>query len=583
MAFAPDPAPQAARWRLNWRPPSKLTLRILAINIVALATLAGGFLYMGRYQDRLAAAELDALTLQARIFASALAEGALIRREIMRPPPRAEGAQASQAAEGAQPMQRAEGDEPIEEEAYALAEDVARQMVRRLVETTDSRTRLFHANGHLISDSRVLAGARSLIQIEELPPLPSANPLRRLADNLYDYVFDLMPSRMAYPLYADPPGSVPPVVDRALNGETARAVWRTHRADGRHDLMLTVAAPVQRYKQVLGAVVLTRGGKDIDAALRAVRLDILKVFAVALSLTVLLSWFLAGTIARPIRRLAQAAEQVRMGHGRATVIPDMSGRGDEIGELSAALRDMTAAQWARMDAIERFAADVAHEIKNPLTSLRSAVETVQRVGDGERRDRLLAIIADDVLRLDRLITDISNASRLDAELSRADYETVDLAALLEALAEIHANAAEFESQTKERPKVAFRPPPAGECLVRGLEGHLTQIFHNLIGNALSFSPPGGVVEVAARRERHWVVVAVADQGPGIPPGKEEAIFQRFYSERPAEEAFGRHSGLGLSIARRVAQTHGGEISAENLLNSDGAVSGALFTVRLPRA
>lgn len=574
VAFVPD-LRHKIRWRPRWSAPSKLTLRILAINMFALATLAGGFLYMGRYQDRLAAAELDALTQQARIFASALAEGALTRPPASPTP--------------APALPRLEGEEPVEEEpSFALAEDVARQMVRRLVETTDSRTRLFHADGRLISDSRVLAGSRSLIQIEELPPLPSANPMRRFADDLYDYVFDLMPSRMAYPLYADPPGSIPPVAERALAGETARAVWRAHRSDGRHDLMLSVAAPVQRYKQVLGAVVLTRGGKDIDAALRAVRLDVLRVFAVALSLTVLLSWFLAGTIARPIRRLAQAAEQVRLGHGRATVIPDMSSRGDEIGELSAALRDMTAAQWARMDAIERFAADVAHEIKNPLTSLRSAVETVQRVGDGERRDRLLAIIAEDVQRLDRLITDISNASRLDAELSRADYEIVDLAALLETLAEIHANTAEVEAESGEasdapRPQVAFRPPAPGECRVRGLEGHLTQIFHNLIGNALSFSPPGGGVEVAARRDRSWVVVTVADQGPGIPPGKEEAIFQRFYSERPAGEAFGRHSGLGLSIARRVAEMHNGEIVAENLLDANGEIRGALFTVRLPRA
>lgn len=516
--------------------------------------LAGGVLYMGRYQDRLVATELDALTAQARIFASALGEGALVRLE---------------------------GHE--ENEAYALADDVARQMVRRVVETTDTRTRLYHGDGHLIADSRVLAGARGVIQIEEIPRLPSYNPFKRAAEAAYDYVFDLLPSRMAYPPY--PETGTPPNVERALSGELARAVWRTHRVDGRHDLMLSVAAPVQRYKQVLGVAVLTRGGKDIDIALRAERIDILKVFAVALSLTVLLSWFLAGTIAGPVRRLAAAAEQVRLGHGRDTVIPDLTGRGDEIGELSGALRDMTAAQWARMDAIERFAADVAHEIKNPLTSLRSAVETVQRVGDSDRRDRLLAIIAEDVQRLDRLITDISNASRLDAELSRADFESVDLAELLAALAEIHATNAELEREAgrPSPPAVVFRRPPAGTCLVRGLEGHLTQIFQNLIGNAVSFSPRGGLVEVSARRERGWVTVTVVDQGPGVPPGKEEAIFQRFYSERPVGEAFGRHSGLGLSIARRVAQTHGGDIAAGNIRDAAGAVRGAIFTVRLPPA
>lgn len=553
-AHPPDRASTGTEDVCRWRGPSKLTLRILAINIVALALLAGGFLYMGRYQDRLVAAELDALTAQARIFAASLGEGALVRL-----------------------------DSQDETEAYALAEDVARQMVRRVVETTDTRTRLYHATGHLIADSRVLAGARGVIQIEEIPQLPSYNPVRRAADSVYDYVFDLLPSRMAYPPYADT--ATPPNMERALVGEATRAVWRAHRPDGRHELVLSVAVPIQRYKQVLGVALLTRGGKHIDAALRAERLDILKVFAVALTLTVMLSLFLAGTIARPIRRLANAAEQVRLGHGRDTVIPDLTDRGDEIGELSGALRDMTAAQWARMDAIERFAADVAHEIKNPLTSLRSAVETVQRVGDGERRDRLLAIIAEDVQRLDRLITDISNASRLDAELSRADFEVVDLAELLAALAEIHATGAELEREAGRAspPAVVFRRPPAGSCRVRGLEGHLTQIFQNLIGNAVSFSPPGGLVEATARRERGWVTATVADQGPGVQPGKEEAIFQRFYSERPAGEAFGRHSGLGLSIARRVAHTHGGDIHAANLRDASGAVRGAIFTVRLPAA
>ena len=188
-------------------------------------------------------------------------------------------------------------------------------------------------------------------------------------------------------------------------------------------MILTVAVPVQRYKQVLGAVMLSRGGAQIDAAIRSVRLDILKVFAVALAVTVLLSFYLAGTIARPIRKLAAAADHVRRGHGRHHEIPDFSRRGDEIGDLSGALRDMTAALWLRMDAIESFAADVAHEIKNPLTSLRSAVETVARVRDPDQQRRLMSIIEDDIQRMDRLISDISNASRLDAELSRAEVGT----------------------------------------------------------------------------------------------------------------------------------------------------------------
>lgn len=554
-------APPQGRWTV-----SPLTLRILAVNVLALALLVVGLLYLGRYQDRLVQAELDALETEARIFASALGEGAVQRA-------------ADEAAQG--------------RESYELSPELGRQMVRRLALATETHTRLYGADGHLLSDSRVLTGSPGKIEIRELPPPPAGDAVSRAVNELYSRFIDVVPSREGLPLYREPaPGrdSVPPDVERALAGENSKTVWRLDTRTERADLLLTVAVPVQRYKEVLGAVLLSRSGAGIDDAIRSVRFDILKVFAAALLVTVGLSFYLASTIARPIRRLAQAADRLRAGHGRHTEIPDFTRRGDEIGELSGVLRDMTAALWARMDAIERFAADVAHEIKNPLTSLRSAVETVNRIQDPGRRERLMAIIADDVQRLDRLISDISNASRLDAELSRAEPEPVDVGAVLGMLADIHRATAASAEDGAVPPRVVVDVPPGGGLTVPGLEGRLTQVFQNLIANALSFSPPGGLVRLAARPVAGsgkgpgtgMVEVTVSDDGPGIPEGKEEAIFERFYTERPAGEKFGTHSGLGLSISKQIVEAHGGTITAANRHDSNGNVIGAVFTVRLPR-
>ena len=301
------------------------------------------------------------------------------------------------------------------------------------------------------------------------------------------------------------------------------------------------------------------------------------VFAIALAVTVLLSFYLAGTIARPIRRLAAAAKLVRYGQGRRFEIPDFGRRRDEIGDLSRALRDMTQALWDRLDAIEGFAADVAHEIKNPLTSLRSAVETVTRVRDPEQQRRLMSIILDDVQRLDRLISDISDASRLDAELSRAQTEPVDIAALLETLVEIQS--ATLDPDRAPRFKIELQD--RSRLLVQGIEGRLGQVFRNLLSNAVTFSPPGGEILMSAQRSDGSVVIGLSDEGPGLPEGKLEAIFDRFYSERPKEEKFGTHSGLGLSISKQIVDAHGGSIRAENRISADGVVMGARFIVTLP--
>ncbi len=542
---APAPAEAEAKVRpvkvRRRRLPSKLTLRVLAINILALLILVGGMLYLGRYQERLIQADLESLRTEALTFAGALAEGATV--------------------DGPNDVPR-------------LDPDRARQMVRRFYETTDIRVRLFDVeHGGLVADSRLLVGTGGgAVEIEPLAPPEHDAWMRRTVDAAYSWVAELVPRRKRWPAYHERPtqhATDYPVVEHAMLGEIGRQIWT--RSD--RFLLLGVAVPVQRLRVVIGAVLVSRDTSGIEAAMQSVREEILVVFLVALAITVLLSLYLAGSVTRPIRRLADGAEEVRRGHGRHLAIPDFTHRHDEIGELSGVLRDMTGALWARMDAIERFAADVAHEIKNPLSSLRSAVETTARITDPERQRRLMAIIVQDVQRLDRLITDISDASRLDAELSRAEPVPVDLREPLAALAEIHAATHETG------PTVTLEIEGDRPLMVLGLEGRLVQVIRNLLTNAVSFSPPDGTIAIRARRDGPALEVTVTDEGPGIPDGKEEAIFNRFYTERPEGEAFGNHSGLGLSISRQIVEAYGGRITAGNRQDR----TGARFTVRLPAA
>ncbi len=535
--------------RFRWPRVSPLTRRIVAVNVLPLALLAVGFLYLGKFEATLIGQQIESLRTQGEIFAAALSEGAVLDSA---------------------------------DEGEVLLPDLARQMMRRLVEPTRTRARLFDSAGKLIADSRLLRGPGDAVPVAELPPAEHKGLLLRLADGVYDSIANLLPSRRKQAVYHE--GQTAQDYRetlQALRGESGSAVRSDPQTGG---LVISVAVPLQRYQQVLGAVMLSTSNREIEEELRTVRLELLRIFGVTLLVTVLLSLYLASTIARPIRRLAAAAQRAR-GRGARIEIPDVAGRNDEIGELAGSLREMTDALWQRMSAIESFAADVAHEIKNPLSSLRSAVETAARIDDPVKQRQLMAIVQDDVERLDRLITDISDASRLDAELSRLEMSPTDIGAMLRALVDMHET-----TRSDGSPRLVLDlpadPPGRGRALVvPGIESRLSQVFLNAIANAVSFSPPDGEIRIRAAPDGRAVLVTVEDQGPGIPEDKLTAIFDRFYSERPAGEKFGTHSGLGLSISKQIVEAHRGRIWAENRTDgkgaNGGAVCGARFLIRLP--
>jgi two-component system sensor histidine kinase ChvG len=294
-----------------------------------------------------------------------------------------------------------------------------------------------------------------------------------------------------------------------------------------------------------------------------------------IGVSVFLSLFLARTIVRPLRRLALAAHRVRLGRSREVNVPRLPNRSDEIGLLARAVSDMSQALRQRIDNIEAFAADVTHELKNPLASLRSAVDGLDRVEDPALKDKLMGIARDDVVRLDRLINDISEAARADAELLRAKFERVDLGPLIEQL----VHSWESRRETGDA-RLAFARPRKDTAVVMGKPDRLARAINAIIDNAVSFSPPGGLVEIAAVRVGDEVRIRVDDEGPGVPPEAREAIFNRFHTVRPEGESFGRHSGLGLAIAQAIVRGHDGEIDVQD---RDDAPSGARFTIRLPAA
>ncbi len=537
------------RRRHHGRRYSPLTRRILLLNIVPVALLALGAVYLSDYEDELIDAELASLLVQGEMVAAGIGEVAVVGGETT---------------------------------VNRLDADAARQLLTRLVHPTGVRARLFSETGELLGDSAILSDVGRIHSVPLPPPQDQAAEQNdeRFGEGIADWIARQMSHADRYPQYVERPNPTVrdfPEAASALRGFNASAVRVT--SDGK--LMLSAAVPVQRYKQVMGALLLTRDNRAIAASLREVRYDMLTIAVAALGITVLLSLYLAGTITQPIVRLARAADVVRLARDTRPEIPDLGRRGDEIGDLNDALRSMTDALWQRLNAIESFAADVAHELKNPLTSLRSAIEVAARPDlEAERRAKLMSIVIDDVNRLNRLISDISDASRLDAELMRGEVKPVDLQKLLSDMARHYATSTANKSGVSVEFRVAANPPYAAH----GHDGRYGQVFRNVVDNALSFSPPGSriVIELSREPRNGPFVVTIDDEGPGIPEDNLESIFQRFYSERPTEH-FGQHSGLGLSICRQIMETYGGSISASNRRAPDGRVLGARFTRRIPAA
>jgi two-component system sensor histidine kinase ChvG len=538
------------RHRARWVSP--LMRRVLLVNFVPLVLLVGAVLYLDQYQDGLLEAEVAALREQARIYAGALGESAVRVTDPNNP---------------------------------VLVPDLARPLLRRLTDPTpNASAKIYAPDGTLIADSRVRLGAGGAVTTEPLQPDAERGPVIGVVSRIYDDVLALLPhsSGTAVQLSPNAAGAdwQPDVREelRLTSSNDSHEMPPYIRRTRENQLLVTVTEPVERDRHTVGIVLLTRDAVEVDRSLFQIRISILGLFSGALILTVLLSWYLSLTLARPILLLADAARDMREGHGRTGAVPvRLLRRRDEIGELGQALSDSATALWGRMDAIERFAADVAHEIKNPLSSIRSAIDTLSRVREAPKQARLLAIIQDDVVRLDRLISDISDASRLDAELSRTATERVDVVPMIAALGEI-ADATRDETD----PHLVVDIPQA-PLVVEAVEGRLVQVLRNLIGNAESFSPAGGTILLRGRETGGVVEVSVEDEGPGIPDSNLEQVFDRFYSERPAGEKFGKHSGLGLSISRQIVEALRGRISAENRRDAAGRILGARFVVRLPKA
>jgi two-component system, OmpR family, sensor histidine kinase ChvG len=577
-AQAGDTAQGAGEGRRSWLirlTPARLTSRIVLLNIAGLIILVSGILYLNQFRQGLIDARVQSLLTQGQIIAAALASAASMDTDsIVLDPDRLMETSPNRLAPSVDDLNSL--DFPINPER-------AGPVLRRLVSTADIRGRIYDRDGLLVVDSRGLYSRGDIVQTE-LPPLQSRNEY--LALNLWRK-FNNWLFRNEYPRqpeYGLENGREFPEVTAALNGASVSIV----RVNDQNEIIVSVAVPIQRFRAVLGALVLSTRGGEIDKVLRGERKAVLLTFLVAVLVTMLLSVLLAGHIAEPIRRLSAAAERVRRGVNNRVEIPDFTSRRDEIGHLSGSLRDMTTALYNRIDAIEAFAADVSHELKNPLTSLRSAVETLPYARTTDQRDRLTAIVKDDVKRLDRLITDISDASRLDAELARARNHPVDMRRLLDTVISLanetrNPGLPEIRLELGRLPKgVDSEPSP---YRVLGHDNRLGQVVRNLVDNAQSFTKPGTQVGVRLRRTRKDVEFRVEDEGPGIRPENLDKIFDRFYTDRP-EGYFGKNSGLGLSISKQIVEAHRGRIWAENrygppAANGERAVRGAAFVVRIP--
>jgi two-component system sensor histidine kinase ChvG len=507
---------EALRWRGRW----SLAPRILAVNVFALLALASTVVYLDSYRSQLIQERGEQFNSQALVMAAALAATPVPDRPRL-----------------AAVMGQASGD----------------------------RLRIYDQSGRLTLDS--WAHSSPTYKLRD----PATQSWRKHVARFLDRALDTIVATTTPPRFIEPDPDVRQAWPEVEQAATSRKLASRVRSAPERTPVFSAATPLSANST--DTLFLTLNARDVIRNVRAERFWLGVVIIIVIALSMTLSLFLARTIVLPLRRLALAAERVRLGRAREVVVPRLPSRRDEIGTLARALSDMSQALRHRIDATEAFAADVTHELKNPLASLRSAVDTMQRIDDPALQQRLIEVIQDDVRRLDRLITDIAEASRLDAELSRARFEPIDLGPLVETL----VTARELRGIDRGV-RLAFGRPRVGTAVVMGDESRLARVIENLLDNALSFSPPGGLVEISPVRVEDEVLLRIDDEGPGVAPEAREEIFDRFHSVRPEGEAFGRHSGLGLAIAKAIVEGHNGRIE---VLDRNDAASGARFVIHLP--
>jgi two-component system, OmpR family, sensor histidine kinase ChvG len=554
---------------------SSLTRRIVILNLIGLAILVSGILYLNQFRAGLIDAKVQSLLTQGEIIAGALAASAGVDTDQVQIDP-------EKLLESEPSSSSSADDDGLD---FTIDPERAAPILRRLVKPTGSRARIYGRDGALILDSDTFYSRGEVLRYD----LPAPDVEKPDALTAFWQAIKTRMRQYDLPLYSEIGGNngkAYPEVASALTGTSVPIV----RVTDKGELVVSVAVPVQRLRAVLGVLLLSTRGGDIDNIVTAERWGIVRMSLFAAAVTVVLSMILASTIAGPVQRLAAAAERVRHSVKARAEIPDFTDRTDEIGHLSGALRDMTQALYRRIDAIESFAADVSHELKNPLTSLRSATETLPLAKTPDSKERLMEIIQHDVRRLDRLISDISDASRLDAELAREDAKPVDIAELLRTTVSLFNDI--HRDDTLEVVLDIAYSGGAHPYRCVGHDSRLSQVTVNLLDNAISFSPEGGRVSVKAKRVGNEIQIAVEDEGPGIPPENLERIFERFYTDRP-QESFGQNSGLGLNISRQIVVAHGGRLWAENRHHEGQGASGksvgaaerktagARFVIRLP--
>ena len=510
---------EEADLRLRWSARFSLKHRILALNLLTVLLVALSTIYLDAFRNRLSEERVRQARLEAVATASALNASGGERRD-------------------------------------AILAAVSR--------STGSRLRLYGSDGRLISDSWKATGPT--YRLEDPRKQNWTFHVARALDRGFNM---LVGARRLQPFVEPVPDGLQAWPEGITAMRLGRAVTMVRNAP---DLTPVISAAVPAAGNLL---LVTTNDPAFTRTVRDQRGFILAAMAVLIAISIFLSSFLARTIVRPLRRLAIAAHRVRQGRAREVNVPRLPERMDEIGMLARAVSDMSQSLRQRIDSIEAFAADISHELKNPLASLRSAVEGLERVEDPELRAKLTTVVRDDIARMDRLITDISEAARTDAELARAHFRPVDLGGLIEQL--VHSWEARRETGNA---RIAFARPRKDSAVVMGKPDRLARALNAILDNAVSFSPPNGLIEIAVARVGDEVRIRIADEGPGVPAEAREAIFNRFHSVRPDAENFGRHSGLGLAIAQAIVNGHDGEIDVQD---RNDAPSGARFTIRLPAA